>query len=294
MVGRGRGGPASPAAVRRRVLTVQAGVLAAVLGLAACTGTPAGTEPDDPGASPTATASPAQPAAPDAPAAVGPTSAAAGPAAAAPELRLTPQARIALPPGMRGHRSGARRLAPAWTRLPSVRRCRAGRHRGLRRRPSRRPPPRGRPDRVQVGQHQRDRREREHVVWLDDADVRDGDALRSHWALRALDLRTRASWTIAEGGRPGDPAREPVAFLRDGRVTWQLFDLPALGGPVSSADLATRTLREVTGQLPGLLRAVTVARTGVHVVRAGRDPRRRRARPRRRVPAAGRGGRGPR
>ena len=39
------------------------------------------------------------------------------------------------------------------------------------------------------------------LVWLDEADVRDGDALRSHWALRALDLRTRAPWTIA-GGRP--------------------------------------------------------------------------------------------
>src|SRR5690242_6104459 len=111
MVGRGRGGPAAHAAGRRRALTVRAGVLAAVLGVAGCTGTPAGTGPDDPGAPPTATASPAPP---DAPAAASPTSV-AGPAAAAPELRLTPLARIALPRGMRVTGLALAGSRAAWT-----------------------------------------------------------------------------------------------------------------------------------------------------------------------------------
>jgi hypothetical protein len=98
------------------------------------------------------------------------------------------------------------------------------------------------------------------LVWLDGADVRDGDVQRSRWALRALDLRTGASWTIVQGGRPGEPAQEPLVFTGDRRVTWQLFDPASLSGPVSSADLGTRgtrVVRAVTGSLPGLLRAVT-------------------------------------
>lgn len=94
------------------------------------------------------------------------------------------------------------------------------------------------------------------LVWFDGADVRDGDSLRSRWALRALDLRSSASWTIAEGRR-GESPRQPVAFVNGGRVTWQLFDLAAASGPVSSADLRTHEVRTVTRRLPGRLRAVT-------------------------------------
>ena len=269
MVGRGRGGPAAPAAVRRRVLAVLAAVLAAVLGLAACTGTPAGTEPDDP-ASPTTLL-------PGAryrrmPARGGPASAAAGPGSGrdAPELGLTPQARIALPAGMRvaGLALGGSHLA--WSGcLPCAGAAQDATEVYVADLPAGRPRAVARTE-FRWGSTSVIGVSGDTLVWLDEADVRDGDALRSHWALRALDLRTRAPWTIAEGGRPGDPAREPVAFPRDGRVTWQLFDLPALGGPVSSADLGTRTVRAVTGQLPGLLRAVTARGLVYTLVRAGR------------------------
>jgi hypothetical protein len=108
------------------------------------------------------------------------------------------------------------------------------------------------------------------LVWLDAADVRDGETLRSRWALRALDLRSGASWNVAEGGRPGDPAREPVAFVAGGRVTWQLFDFPTGGGPVWSADPRASATRLVTRRLPGLLRAVTA--NGLVYTASHRDP----------------------
>jgi hypothetical protein len=89
--------------------------------------------------------------------------------------------------------------------------------------------------------------------------------------LRALDLGSGASWTVAEGGRRGDPDREPVAFVTGGRVTWQLFDFPSGGGPVSSADPRTHAVRLVTPRLPGLLRAVTAR--GLLYTASHRDPR---------------------
>jgi len=254
MAGRDRAGCAASAAGRRRVLAVLATVLAAVLGLAACTGTPAGTEPDDPASA----TPPPRPDAADAPA-TGLASATAGPAPAgsAGVLGLAPQARIALPAGMRvaGLALGGSHLA--WSGcLPCAGAAQDATEVYVADLPAGRPRAVARTE-FRWGSTSVIGLSGDTLVWLDEADVRDGDALRSHWALRALDLRTRAPWTIAEGGRPGDPAREPVAFTRDGRVTWQLFDLPALGGPVSSADLGTRTVRAVTGQLPGLLRAVT-------------------------------------
>jgi hypothetical protein len=95
------------------------------------------------------------------------------------------------------------------------------------------------------------------LVWLDSAGVRDGAALRSRWALRALDLVSSASWTIVEGDRSDESPRQPVAFVHGGRVTWQLYDLVSASGPVSSADLRTHAVRTLSRRLPGLLRAVT-------------------------------------
>ncbi len=95
------------------------------------------------------------------------------------------------------------------------------------------------------------------LVWLDGADVRDGGVPHARWALRAVDLRSRASWTIADGGRADDPPQTTVAFAGAGRVTWQLFDLATARGPVRTADLRTRAVRTLHTDLPGLLRGVT-------------------------------------
>ena len=97
------------------------------------------------------------------------------------------------------------------------------------------------------------------LVWLDGADVRDGAVPHTRWALRALDLGTGAGWTVAAGGSPTDPAQTPVAFVRDGRVVWQLFDLASARGPVREADLRTRHIRMLNRALPGLLRGTAPA-----------------------------------
>jgi hypothetical protein len=96
------------------------------------------------------------------------------------------------------------------------------------------------------------------LVWLDGADVRDGGVPHARWALRAIDLRTRGAWTIAEGGRPGEPPQTAVAFVGGGHVVWQLFDLASARGPVRVADLRTRVVRTVAPALPGRLRGVSV------------------------------------
>jgi hypothetical protein len=235
--------------------------IATVLGLAACTGTSAGPQPGDSSMSPRPAASATPPATshPAGARARGGTTAPldASPAASAAELSLAPLARIPVPTGMRvgGLTLAGSRLA--WSGcLPCAGAAQDATEVYVADLPAGRPRAVGRTQ-FRWGSASVIGVTGDTLVWLDAADVRDGDALRSHWALRALDLRTRASWTIAEGGRPGDPAQQPVAFTRDGRVTWQLFDVAALGGPVSSADLRTRAVRAVTGQLPGLLRAVT-------------------------------------
>ena len=94
------------------------------------------------------------------------------------------------------------------------------------------------------------------LVWLDEADVRDGDALRSHWALRALDLRTRAPGrspreagrVTPNGSRSPSPGRpRHLATVRPAR--------PRRPGVVRRPRHPDRPRRHRS--LPGLLRAVT-------------------------------------
>jgi hypothetical protein len=94
------------------------------------------------------------------------------------------------------------------------------------------------------------------LVWLDTAAVRAAPAGSPQWDLRALDLGSGRTWTVGRGGGPAGTHRTPVAFLRDGAVTWQVFDLVTSRGPVRSADLRTRRVSTVTPDLPGLLRGV--------------------------------------
>jgi hypothetical protein len=240
--------------VSRVALATVAAALAAALTLAGCTGTAATTGPDEPLP---ASATPSTPARSQD--ATGGTSTAPPtlrPSTRLPRLDTAQQFRTVLPTGMRvvGLTLAGSRLA--WSGcLPCagtaqdatdvyVADLSSGRLRSVAR------------TRFRWGSTSVVGLTGETLVWLDGADVRDGDSLRSRWALRALDLRSSASWTIAEG-RPGESPRQPVAFVRDGRVTWQLFDLVAGSGPVSSADVRTHKVRTVTRRLPGRLRAVT-------------------------------------
>jgi hypothetical protein len=239
--------------------------LAAVLVLAGCTGSGATRDLDDPATPMT----PAFSGGAGVSAARGTTS--ARPPAGGRDLGVTPQARIRLPAGMHvvGLTLAGSRLA--WSGcLPCAGTAQdatdvyvvdlpAGRVRSVAR------------TRFRWGSTSVIGLVGDALVWLDAADVRDGEALRSRWALRALDLTSRRSWTIAEGGRPGDPAQEPFAFVAGARVTWQLYDAPTGGGPVSSADLRTHAVRLVSHRVPGLLRAVTAS--GLVYTASHRDAR---------------------
>src|SRR4051812_26398602 len=95
---RRRGAAGRPAlAGRAAAVPVALAALAVLLGLAGCTGSPVGVEPEDPIASATPLAS-APPTGPEALPAAGDTP---GAAAGARPLTVAPQARITLPAGMR-------------------------------------------------------------------------------------------------------------------------------------------------------------------------------------------------
>ncbi len=232
--------------------------LVAVVVLTACTGTPPAAAPSTPAAPvPSASTPGGGPGSGSEWTATSTRGAAPAPAAAGGRLRLTREARVALPARMRvaGLALGGTRIA--WSGCAPcagaaqdptdvfVADLPAGPARAVAR------------SRFRWGSTRVVGFSGDVLVWLDGADVRDGGVPHAQWALRAVDLRSGASWTIADGGRAGDPPQTTVAFAGSGRVTWQLFDLATARGPVRTADLRTRTVRTLHTALPGRLRGVT-------------------------------------